>query len=156
MAGEPAYRYDSYNYGTSAPAPRHQQRPRISVIPGRGPEPSLDPRVHVLVRVVVTIALILAVAGLVRVGLASAAVSANITYDNLTMEVNAARAESGELEVQASNLSNPAYVREYAASKLGMEAPATVETITLGSDVVVVNADGDLSLSGSLAAVAQA
>ncbi len=156
MAGEPAYRYDSYNYGTSAPAPRHQQRPRISVIPGRGPEPSLDPRVHVLVRVVVAIALILAVAGLVRVGLASAAVSANITYDNLTMEVNAARAESGELEVQASNLSNPAYVREYAASKLGMEAPATVETITLGSDVVVVNADGDLSLSGSLAAVAQA
>lgn len=147
--------YSDYNYGTAAPQLRPERRPDISVIPGRGAQPALDPRVRVLLRVVVAIALILAVAGVVRVGFTNAAVAANIANEELSMDVNAARAEAGELEVQASNLSNPAYVREYASTKLGMQAPETVETLTLGEDVVVTDGDGALSLSGSLAAVAR-
>lgn len=163
MAGAPAYRYDtrrydSYRYrtyGTAAPKPAPERRPDITVIPGRAPRPSLDPRIHVVIRVIVAVTVILMLAGLLRVGFASAATTANIAHEELSMQVNAARAEGGELEVQASNLSNPAYVREYASSKLGMQAPLTVETMTLGEDVVVVDEDGALSLSGSLAAVAR-
>lgn len=153
MAGAPAYRYDNYGYAEAQPRP--ERRPDISVIPGRGSAPQVDPRVFVLLRVFVAMVLILAIAGIVKIELGSAAVAASVTHDELAMDVNTARAEGSALEVQASNLSNPAFVREYASTKLGMSAPLTVETMALGEDVVVVDADGDLSLSGSIAAVAR-
>jgi cell division protein FtsB len=152
MAGAPAYRYDNYDYAEAQPRTR---RPDISVIPGRGPLPQVDPRIFVLLRVLAAVVLILAVAGIARLQFTNAAVAQSMTHEELAMDVNSARATGSALEVQASNLSNPAYVRDYAANKLGMAAPATVETIALGEDVVVVDENGALSLSGSLAAVAR-
>lgn len=153
MAGAPAYRYDNYDYAEARPNP--QYRPDISVIPGRGPLPRVDSRVFVLLRVAVAVLVILGIAGVARLYFIGEAVTASVTHEALAMDVNTARAEGSALEVQASNLSNPAYVRDYAASKLKMSAPVMVETMELGEDVVVVDADGDLSLSGSLAAVAR-
>jgi len=153
VAGAPAYRYDSYEYAEAQP--RANRRPDITVIPGSGPASRIDPRVFVAIRVIVAVVLILAVAAVVRLQFYSAAVNASVAYEELSMDVNSARAEGSALEVQASNLSNPAYVRDYAANKLGMAAPATVETMVLGEDVVAVDADGALSLSKSLAAVAR-
>ena len=151
MAGAPAYRYD--NYAQTSPQPEY--RPRISVIPGRGPAPRVDSRVFVLLRVAVAVLVILGIAGVARIYFIGEAVTASVANQELSMDVNAARAQGSALEVQASNLSNPTYVRDYAANKLKMQAPATVETMQLGEDVVVVDADGALSLSGSLAAVAR-
>ena len=153
MAGAPAYRYDNYGYAEAQPRP--ERRPDISVIPGRGRAVQVDPRVFVILRVLVAVAVILAVAGAVRVHFMSAAVEASVAYEEIAMDVNTARAEGSALEVQASNLSNPAYVRDYAKTKLNMSAPATVETMTLGEDVVAVDESGTLSLSGSIAAVAR-
>ena len=152
MAGAPAYRYDHFDYAEAQPRTR---RPDITVIPGRGPLPQVDPRVFVVLRVIAAIVLLLAVAGVARLQFTNAAVAQSIAHEELAMDVNTARAEGSALEVQASNLSNPAYVRDYAANKLGMAAPVTVETIALGEDVVVVDEGGALSLSGSLAAVAR-
>ena len=155
MAGAPAYRYDNYDYDYAQAQPRTNSRPDIYVIPGRGPAAKIDPRVFVALRVLVAMVLILMIAFVARIQLVNAAVAESITYDELAMDVNTARATGSALEVQASNLSNPAYVRDYAAKKLGMAAPTTVETIALGEDVVVVDEGGALSLSGSLAAVAR-
>ena len=151
MAGAPAYRFDTY--GNTAAQPRPERRPDISVIPGRGPLQTIDPRWKVVLRVCVAVILILAIGAFVRLEFGAAATSASITHDELELDLNTARAEGSSLEVQASNLSNPAYVREYASSKLGMSAPVVVETMTLGEDVVAVDDSGALSLSGSVAAV---
>lgn len=153
MAGAPAYRYDNYDYAQTRPNP--QYRPDISVIPGRGPLPRIDSRVYTLLRVLVAVIVILGIAGVARLYFIGEAVTASVAHEELAMDLNTARAEGSALEVQASNLSNPAYVRDYAATKLKMSAPVMVETMTLGEDVVVVDADGALSLSGSLAAVAR-
>lgn len=153
MAGAPAYRYDNRSY--AEPLPRTPRTPDITVIPGRGARPQVDPRVFTVLRVFAAVVMILAVAAVARIYFSDEAVAASMVGDELTMDLNAARARGSALEVQASNLSNPAYVREYAANKLGMAAPDMVETMTLGEDVVVVDADGALSLSGSLEAVAR-
>ena len=153
MAGAPAYRYDNFDYAEAQP--RTMRRPDISVIPGRGPLPQVDPRVFVVLRVLLAVVLILSVAFVARLQLTNAAVAQSIAHEEMAMDMNTARATASALEVQASNLSNPAYVRDYAANKLGMAAPLTVETIALGEDVVVVDEGGALSLSGSLAAVAR-
>ena len=154
MAGAPAYRYEAYDYDY-AEQPRYTRRPDITVIPGSGPAAHVDPRIFVALRVIAAVVVILAIAGAVRLSFDAATVSASVSYEELAMDVNSARAEGSALEVQASNLSNPAYVRDYAANKLGMSAPVMVETMTLGEDVVVVDEGGALSLSGSLAAVAR-
>lgn len=153
MAGAPAYRDDWYGYAEAQPVP--YGHPDISVIPGRGPLPTVSPLVFTGLRVLGAILAILLVAGAVRITVSAAALDATNTYQELSDELTTAHARESALEVQAANLSNPAYVRDYAANKLGMKAPATVETMALGEDVVVVDADGALSLSGSLAAVAR-
>ena len=153
MAGAPAYRYDSYSYAETQPRPSY--RPEINVIPGQGPVKTISPAVTLVIRVIVAVFIIMLVAGGVRVYLDSTAVSTSMANDQLAMDLNTVRAQGSELEIQASNLSNPAYVRDYAKSKLGMAAPTTVETMSLGEDVVVVDESGALSLSGSLSAIAR-
>lgn len=152
MAGAPAYRYD-YDYGYETAQPRTYQA-QVVPIPTRGVVQQLDPRWFVLARVILAVAIILAVAGVIRVQLTTATVDAAVQYEQVTQDINIARAAGSDLEVQAANLSNPAYVKEYAAKHLDMHAPALVETMTLGADVVAVDETGSLSLSQSLAAVA--
>ena len=65
-----------------------------------------------------------------------------------------ARHEGSLLEVEVSALSNPTRIQE-AANDLGMISPETATVIKLGEDVVVTNAQGDLSLAGSLRVVAR-
>ena len=152
MAGAPAYRYD---YDRAETWQQREASPRVRAVPSRGPVEQLDPRWKVFASVVITVAIILAVACMVRVGLMTAAVSTSIEYAQIASDMNTARAAGSALEVQASNLSNPSYVKDYAKQRLGMAAPATIETMTLGEDVVVLDENGALSLSQSLAAVAR-
>lgn len=149
MAGQAAYRY---NY---APQPRYQERPAVSPVPARGPVTQLDPRYLAFARIAIVLVVLFTLVGLVRVGFASAAVSSAIEYEQVTTDIDAARAAGSALEVQVANLSNPSYVRDYATQKLGMAAPEMVETITLGQDVVALDEAGQLSLSQSLAAASR-
>lgn len=153
MAAAPAYRYDyDYDYGYPAAQPR-PYRAQVAPVPSRGLVQRLDPRWYTVARVLVVIAVIFALAGAIRIQLNTAALAASTEYEQVAESINVARAQGSELEVQTANLSNPAYVKEYAAQHLSMAAPATVETMTLGADVVAVDESGQLSLSRSLAAV---
>lgn len=95
------------------------------------------------------------VLGFVRVALTSAAVTANIVTEQVSSQVDSARASGNALEVKESALSNPTYVKNYAQTQLGMSAPASVESLVLGADEVAVDENGSLSLSKSLAVAAQ-
>lgn len=152
MAGAPAYRYD-YDYAEAWPL--RKSSPQVRPVRSRGVVRRLDPRWVIFARVVVTVMLILAVAGVVKITLTNAAVNTSIEYAQVTADMNTARAMGSALEVQASNLSNPAYVKDYAKQHLGMTAPAVIETMRLGEDVVALDESGALSLSQSLAAVAR-
>lgn len=158
MAGAPAYRYDyDYDYDSAYPYEGEvagRERARFTAVPSRGFVEQLDPRWYILARVILALVVIFAIAGVIRIEITSAALAASVEYEQVTTDITAARAEGSALEVQAANLSNPAYVKDYAAHQLGMVAPTTVETLTLAPDVVVTDESGALSLSQSLAAVA--
>ena len=147
----------AYVHGSAAPElePRYSRPVHVQPASARGFVEGLDPRWQVVARVVIAIAAILFVAACVRVQIVSATVQASQEYQQVAADIETARAQGSALEVQASNLSSPGYVKDYASQRLGMHAPATVETLTLGSDVVVVDEGGALSLSQSLAAVAR-
>lgn len=147
----------------AAPAYRYPERipersPRIRVVPGKGRQPEqqpLSPQVMRFARMFVAFLVVFAVIGFVRVGLASATVTTAIESDTVSTQIESARAEGNELDVRQSYLSNPSQVKMIASTQLGMGEPAETLTVTLGKDVVATNAQGDLSLSLSFAALNQ-
>lgn len=150
----PAYRYD-YSRGAYA-YPQPDQRPRVRVVPGRrGQVETLDPRLVKAAKVAIIVMIAFAILGFARVALSATAVTTSIEAEQISSQVDSARAAGNVLEVQESALSNPTYVKNYATNELGMSAPASVETIALGADEVAVDENGSLSLSKSLAVAAQ-
>ncbi len=100
------------------------------------------------------IAVVVAVFAAVHVVLDSASVTLSMESQKVASELVDARHEGSLLEVEVSALSNPTRIQE-AANDLGMISPETATVIKLGEDVVVTNAQGDLSLAGSLRVVAR-
>lgn len=139
-------------------APQRSPRPRIRVVPGQGtrPQPSTQPSAVVtLAKVAVIVAILLTCVAFVRVGLTAATVSTAMESQNLSSQIDDARATGASLEVSQSLLSNPSRVRQ-EAERLGMAAPTEVGTIVMPVDVVQTDDDGALSLSKSVAAAATA
>ena len=93
-----------------------------------------------------------AVIGFARVAISAATVTTSIESQQLAGQINDARTEGSDLEVTQSMLSNPTRIKAEAAA-LGIGAAADVENIDLSGDVVVTDEAGNLSLSGSVAAV---
>ena len=138
-------------------APERAGRARVSVVRGQG----ADARAREGARSVVLVAkaaacviVVLAVLGFVRVTLSSATVAAALETQELSSQIEVARSEGSKLEVRQSSLSNPTRIR-IVASSLGRAAPASTTVIDLSGDVVVTDEAGNLSLSGSAAALAQ-
>lgn len=153
MASMPAYQYDAApRYPSYAPQP--QQSPDIRVVPGRRPttEDALSPTLLFLAKVAVVMMVLFAVLGFARVGLASATVSTAVSVDNLTGEIATVRSQGNDLEVQQSNLSNPAHLKQVAAGELGMGEAAESLDLRLSKDIVSTDAQGNLSLSASIQA----
>lgn len=96
-----------------------------------------------------------AIVGCVRVGLTSATVRTAIAAEDLTAQVSNMQSYGANLEVKESSLSNPAHLRSVATQELGMQAPLTTDVISLGGGAATLNEEGNLSLSMSLAYVAQ-
>lgn len=148
MAGAaPAF---SYNYPERRP--ERPQRPPVRVVPGRRTVTQTQgvPSAVILLAKIAAVVLVLgSLLCFARIGLASAAVTTSLESQQLSSQISNARSGGNNLEVVQSSLSNPTHVKT-EASRLEMVAPETVGTITLGTDVVAVDSQGDLSLSESM------
>lgn len=84
-----------------------------------------------------------------RIALTNAAVTTMIESDALSAQIAEARSSGVSLEMEQSVLSSKSALNG-AVKRLGMAAPATIGSITLDPDVVALDAQGNLSLSGSV------
>ncbi len=103
---------------------------------------------------VAAMSLVVALFAVAHVWLDSASVSLSVQAQSVSTSLVEVRHEGSLLEVEVSSLSNPTRIQE-AANALGMISPDSATIIKLGEDVVVTNAEGDLSLAGSLKVVAR-
>ncbi len=100
------------------------------------------------------IAMVVALFAICHVLLDSASVTLSMETQKVSANLTDARYEGSLLEVEVSALSNPTRIQE-AADELGMISPESATVIKLGEDVVVTNAQGELSLAGSLEVAAR-
>lgn len=148
MSAEPArYRYES--------AFEQQPYTRIDVIRGSTPpaQPALSPKIFLAAKIAVFALVLIFVLSFVRIGLASATTSTLMQSQELGAQIDDARSLGTSLEVSQSSLSNPTKIKE-KATELDMAAPASVGIIDIGKDVVVLDDTGALSLSKSMAVLA--
>ena len=157
MGAAPAYSQYSAR-GSHAPqfqprtAPMPARSPRINVVPGKRseskPNTASSPLVF-LAKTVAVVLLVVALVGIARIALTTAAVSTSMENQELSSQISSARKEGNQLEVTQSALSNPSRVKTEAGA-LGMTAPVITYTLTLEQDVVATDAAGNLSLSESV------
>lgn len=145
---------EPFIHGSAAPA--YESASSFEVV--RNPKPAsgvsvLPSDIIGVARLIIVVIAVVAVIACVRVGFTAASVGTCMDSEALSAQIETARSAGSDLEVQRSYLSNTSHVR-VAATQLGMGAPAASMTITLDPDVVAVDAAGNLSLSGSMAAIA--
>ncbi len=147
----------SYVYGSTAPSSLTQQEPDFEVIRGNRTGSVTQTLSRQVIKMCIAAAVILvfiACVGMVRVQLMIASQDQCIAANELSTQISSTRKSANELEVQQSYMSNTTHIRT-AATQLNMEAPASVVTLSLAADVVVTDAAGNLSLAGTLSALAQ-
>lgn len=84
-----------------------------------------------------------------RIALTNAAVTTMIQSDVLSAQITEARTSGVSLEMEQSVLSSKSALNA-AVKRLGMAAPAAIGSLELPPDVVALDANGSLSLSGSV------
>ena len=148
MSAQPAYSRSRYSAQPS-------YAPSITVVRGTGKSsaPQALPSAMVQAAIVaVAVFVVLAAIGFCRVTLTSASANAAIQAKSLDSQIYEARTSGADLEVLQSSLSNPSRIRIQAAA-LGMVEPEVVTSINLAGDIVTVDEQGALSLSGSAQAL---
>ena len=148
----------AYLYGSAAPAYRPESEPEFGVIPGhrsRSEVVELPASIMTIARVVVAVAIVIAAIACVRVGLSAMSVNTSIATSELSSQIESARTTGNDLEVKQSQLSNSTHIK-LEATGLGMADPSETTVVTLEPDVVATDAQGNLSLSGSLSAIENA
>lgn len=150
MAGAaPAYRYD---YPEHARIPYRE--PEFRVMRGRGAHATpLNPQLISLAKIGAIVLIVVALVCCVRVAFSAATVTSSISSDQLSAQISEVRSTTGDLEVRQSMMSNPTNLQREAEG-LGMVPATEIAAITLPEDVVQTDADGNLSLSKSLAVAA--
>ena len=143
---QPAYRYDAYP--DHAADVRHASDVR-AMRTGGSREESSTPLLVTAAKMAAILLFVVAALAFARITLTSATVTTMIESDALSSEIADARSDGVVLEMEQSVLSNTSAIN-IAAKRLGMKAPAEVGTIALSADVVSVDADGNLSLSGTV------
>ena len=147
---ERAYPYEIPDY-------QQEQRfhaPSINLITtqGRSTKTAAGAALIVMARVIACVFIALALIGMVRLSIASAAVSEMKVQKNLTSQINKARYDMSLLEVEYSKLSSDIDQKAYS---MGMHKVAQVENVQLPRDIVALDSNGRLSLSGSIARLTQ-
>ncbi|MDO5329423.1 MAG: hypothetical protein Q4E88_04950 [Coriobacteriia bacterium] len=131
----------------------------FKVVPGQLRTPrlfhsaALSPMLLTAAKFAVAAVIVIAVAAFIRVGLSSATVSTGLNSQYLTSQIEQELSKKGALEVQDSTLGNTSKIRSEAA-KLNLVAPAVIEQINLGEDVLAYDKNGNISLVESLNRVA--
>ena len=147
----------NYVYGSAVPSQTQQEGLDFEVIRGTrsGAVTQTLNRKTIKACIAIAVALVLiACVCLVRVQLMVASQDQCIAANELSAQIDVTRKSANELEVQQSYMSNTTHIRT-AATQLNMQAPASVTTLTLAADAVAVDAAGNLSLAGTLSALAQ-
>lgn len=148
----------SYLYGSAAPAYESGSDAEFGVIRGRRARSEiveLPSSIITIARVVVVVAVIVAAVACVRVGLSALSINTSIATTELSSQIETARTAGNDLEVMQSRLANSTHIKLEATS-LGMAAPAETTVVELGPDVVATDAQGNLSLAGSLSVIENA
>ena len=141
-----AYRLDSYP--SFAPEQAHASDMHVERTGTRAQEQRSSLLVTAA-RMAAIVLFVIAALAFGRIALTNATVTTLIEADSLSSQIEAARSSGVSLEMEQSVLSNN-YAINAAAARLGMETPAEVGTLALSPDIVAVNEDGALSLSGTV------
>lgn len=142
-----AYRFDAHPDF----APERASRPGVRAV-RTGAAREADASASLLVTAAKLAAVVLvfvAVLSFARIALTNAAVTTMIESDVLSAQIAEARSSGVGLEMEQSVLSSTSALNA-AVKRLGMAAPGFIGSITLDPDVVALDANGDLSLSGSV------
>ena len=157
MNTKPHYRasYGDYVHGAVVPETSATRKNRFEVIHGTGTSRDVEVaprRLMTYALVAILVIVLMAAVSVTRIMLVNASQNECMAANELSAQIESTRKSANDLEVQQSYLSTDSHIRN-AAVQLNMETPATTTSITLGADVVVTDAAGNLSLSGSLAAM---
>ena len=148
---ESAYRLDTYSDLVPESSPTRIRAERT----GQRAENSSSSMLVTAAKMAVILLFVVAVLAFARITLTNATVTTMIESDALSSEISEARSSGISLEMEQSVLSNN-YAVDAAAKRLGMAAPGEVGTIALSPDIVSVDQDGALSLSGSVSSLVKA
>ncbi len=140
----------AYDYRASAPAVRRASR--VGVVRGV-PERQISPVAIRVAQLFMAGIVLFAVIGFARIGLSVATVSSMISEEEIAAQIDEVASDNASLSVQKSVLGSPSAVKDRATS-LGMAQGSASESLTLSPDVVCYDAEGNLSLSASLATAA--
>ena len=99
--------------------------------------------------VVVALLSVVSALSFARVAISSAAITKATETKSLTSQIEEARSEGNQLEIDATVVSNASSV-SIRAKALGMTTPESVEVITLDEDVVAQDESGNLLLGESI------
>lgn len=155
MPAAPAYDLSYFQPASapmSAPSPRRSQ-PNVSFQVNPDARTGASPLL-VGARIVAAVLVLVAALAVGRLALTSATVATAIENQDISNAIDTARTEGSTLEIAQSKLSTPTRIKETAA-EMGMAAPSRTMMIDLSGDVVITDQAGNLSLSGSVAALAQ-
>ncbi len=135
-------------------APERASRPDVRVIPGqRTSNPalqSISPEYAFAFKLAIILIVTIAVLCSVRVWLSAATVARLDNVNAIESTLTSAQAKTNELEIQHSILSSSTRIEE-EATKIGMVAPENVMYLKIVvPGKVVLNADGSISLAGTL------
>lgn len=155
MSAMPAYDYNAERAYEHDYRRRRDAQPDISVVPGgaRRASQAQSSSLVTIAKIVAVALVVIALLGVARVTLSAQTVTVALETRQLSSQIETARSEGSVLEVNMSTLSNPTRIKTEATA-LGMAAPSSTTKFDLSGDVVVTDASGNLSLSGSMAACA--
>ncbi|NPD33046.1 cell division protein FtsL [Eggerthellaceae bacterium zg-997] len=140
-----AYRLTDFEYAPARPA-----RPDVRVLPGgRGRSQGVAPSLLLVANLAAVAMIVATLVCFFRIGFASAAVDSLMKGQELTAGIREARSMGNDLEITQTALSNSATIKS-AATGMGMVAPEGVGSLSLEKDIVATDAQGALSLSGSI------
>lgn len=167
--GNPRTRSYSAPYisGSAAPALEPElPRTRTRTAPARAPKietkqggktrvqtKAITLEIPIFVRVFACAVLLFAIIGFVNITFTSAALASATQQEAINAQISEARETGKTLEVELGTLSNPTSIKDKAKA-LGMGVATETIQINLAEDIVKTDADGNITLAGSLKAAA--
>lgn len=130
----------------------------VEVFAGGNNEKAITPEQSFALRAAkatIAVILVLSAIGFGRIAFASATVSEALQAREINRNLIDMRSSINDMHVEESSLSNPVRIKNEAKA-LNMSTPSTIHVVDITGDLVIVGENGKLSLTKTLAAVADA